>query len=175
VKSRLTKIQVLCAVVVCSLVLMGADGGGRADAERSRLEAQASSLQKKIAVLRREEDFLLFQKAVYSTDSKYLIINIAKRTAQLKYKNRVLQDFRFKAAKKIHERGFPSGMLVLTKKREGKNDQNTLIFGTSLVLQWKRTALPKQEAGIPVILFPQKEMLSVYYAVEEGALAYLLR
>jgi hypothetical protein len=174
VKNGVIKVQVLC-IVLCSLVLMGADGGDRARDERAQLEAKTSSLQKKIAALKREEDFLLFQKAMYSADSKYLIMNITKHTAQLKYKNRVLQDFRFRTAKKDHGRRFPAGMLVLTKKREGKNDRDTLIFGTSLVLQWKRTALPKEEAGIPVILFPQKEMLSVYDAVEEGSIAYIVR
>lgn len=162
-------------MVLCSLVLMGADGGDRARVERAELEAKTSSLQKKVALLKREEDFLLFQKAMYNTDSKYLIINIAKRTAQLKYKNRVLQDFRFKEAKKNHGREFPKGMLVLTKKEEGKNDQHALVFGTALVMQWQRDAVPTREAGIPVMSLPKKEMLSVYYAVEEGALAYVIR
>jgi hypothetical protein len=174
VKSGAIKIQVLC-IVLCSLVFMGADGGDRVREERAQLEAKTSSLQKKIAILKSEEGFLLFQKAMYSADSKYLIMNITKRTAQLKYKNRVLQDFHFKMPKKIRDRMLPAGMLVLTKKEKGKNDQDSLIFGSSLVLQWKRTAPSKQEVGIPVILFPKKEMLSVFYAVEEGSLVYLVR
>jgi hypothetical protein len=174
VKSFLSKIQVLC-VVLCSLVLMGADGGESARDERSPLEEQTLALQKKISALKRERDFLLFQKAMYSTDSKYLVMNFAKRTGQLKYKNRVLMDFRFKAVRNISGRGLQPGMLVLTKKEEGKKDQNALAFGRSFVLQGKRTVVPPEDSGIPTISLQEKEMLSIYYALEVGALAYIIR
>jgi hypothetical protein len=168
------KIQVLC-MVLCSLVLMGADGGDSVRDERAMLEDQMSGLQKKVSALKREQDFLLFQEAMYSSDSKYLIMNFAKRTGQLKYKNRVLLDFRFKTAKKISSRGLQPGMLVLTKKEEGKKDQHALAFGKSIIMQWKRTVVPPEESGIPAISLQKKEMLSLYYALEEGALAYVVR
>ena len=174
VKSYLSKIQVLC-MVLCSLVLMGADGGDSAPDERAPLEKQAAALQKKIPALKREQDFLLFQKAMYSTDSKYLIMNFAKRTGQLKYKNRVLMDFRFKTPGKFSGRGLQPGMLVLTKKEEGKKDRHALAFGRSFILQWKRTAVPPEDGGIPAVSLQKKEFLSVYYALEEGALAYVVR
>jgi hypothetical protein len=173
VKSFLSKMQLLC-LVLCSLVLMGVDGGESARDERSPLVEQTVALQKKISALKREQDFLLFQKAMYSADSKYLIMNFPKRTGQLKYKNRVLMDFRFKALKNISGRGLQPEMLVLTKKEEGKKDQHALAFGRSFVLQWKRTVVPPEDSGIPAISLQQKEMLSIYYALEEGALAYII-
>jgi hypothetical protein len=172
VRSVFRKIPILF-VIIFSCVLLGADGGAVRD-ERASLEEQRAALQKKITVLKREQDFLLFQESMYGGDSKYLIINIAKRTAQLKYKNRLLKDVRFTASKKFPH-GLQPGMLVLTKKDEGKNDQHALVFGTSLIVQWKRTSVPPGESGIPFITLPKKEMQSLYYAVEEGALAYIIR
>ncbi len=154
---------------------MGAAGDNIAGNERAVLEEQHAQLRKKISGLKREQDFLLFQKAMYSADSKYLVINVLKRTAQLKFKNRVLMDFRYRASKKFPRRGPRQGKLVLTKKEEGKNGRHALVFGTSLVVQGKRAAVTPDEARIPSIVFPKKEMQSVYYAVEEGALAYVVR
>jgi hypothetical protein len=161
-------------VIFFSFVLLGADGGDTGRDERPSLESQRSTLQKKISALKREQDFLLFQQSMYSADSKYLIINIRRRTAQLKYKNRLLKDVRFTVSKKIPH-GLQPGMVVLTKKEEGKNDQHALVFGTSLIVQWKRTTVPPGEKGIFFITLPKKEMQSIYYAVEEGALAYVIR
>jgi len=162
-------------MVLCSFVLMGAEGGDIAPDERILLEEQTSALQHKISALKSEQDFLLFQKAMYSTDSKYLIIDFKKRTGQLKYKNRVLMDFRFKMPVKFHGYGLRPGMLVITKKEEGKNDQHAMAFGKSFIMQWKRTIVPPEELRIPAIALQKKEMLSIYYALEEGALAYVVR
>lgn len=173
VKNYLIKIQALC-VVLSALILMGAAGRDIAVDERASLEEQTSALQNKILALKREQDFLLFQKAMYNTDSKYLIMNFASRTGQLKYKNRVLMDFRFKTPGKYRALMLEPGMLVLTKKKEGKNDHHTLAFGKSFIMQWKRTVVPAAESGIPAISLQKKDMMSVYYAIEEGALAYVI-
>jgi len=161
-------------MVLSALILMGAAGREIAGDERPSLEAQTSALREKISTLEREQDFLLFQKAMYSTDSKYLILNFARRTGQLKYKTRVLMDFRFKTPGKYPGRGPQMGMLVLSKKKEGKDDQHTLAFGRSFIMQWKQTVVPAEESGIPAISLQKKDMLSIYYALEEGALAYVI-
>ena len=161
-------------MVLLSLILMGAAGGEVSYDERPSLEEQTSALRKRLASLERERDFLLFQKAMYSTDSKYLIMNFTRRTGQLKYKNRVLMDFRFKTSGKYPGRGPQPGMVVLSKKKEGKNDQHTLAFGGSFIMHWKRSDVPTKEAGMQAISLPKKDMLSIYYAMEEGALAYVI-
>jgi hypothetical protein len=58
---------------------------------------------------------------------------------------------------------------------EGKKDRHALVFGSALIIQWKRSSVPPQEADIPFITLTRKELLSLYHAVEEGALAYIER
>jgi hypothetical protein len=174
VKSCLIKIQVLC-FALSALFLMGASRRDFASDERTSLVERTSALRHKIVVLKHEQDYLLFQKEMYSSDSKYLIMNFARRTGQLKYKNRVLMDFRFKLPGKYRGRRFQKGMLVLMKKTEGKNDHHTLAFGgRSFIMQSERTAVPAKESGIPAVCLQKKDMMSVYYALEEGALAYVI-
>ena len=165
----------LLLVIVLTPFLMAADGGDAVRDERASLEAMRSTLRQKISSLKREQDFLLFQKTMYAADSKYLIIDVKHRTAQLKYKNRLLKDMHFTPSKKFLGRGLRQGMLVLTEKVEGKKDRDALVFGKSLVVQWKQSIVPPQERGLPSITLLKKELLSVYYAVEEGAPAYILR
>ncbi len=167
--------RLLLIVALTPFLLAAADNGQSARNERASLEAMRSTLRQKISSLRREQDFLLFQKTMYAVDSKYLIIDVKHRTAQLKYKNRLLKDMHFTPSKKFPGRGLRQGMLVLTKKVEGKKDRDALVFGKSLVVQWKQSMVPPQEKGLPSITLLKKELLSVYYAVEEGAPAYLLR
>jgi hypothetical protein len=155
--------------------LTGADQGGIERDERAALREQRAKLQRRVDALRREQDFLLFQKAMFSSDSRYLVINPAKKTGQLKYKNRVLKDFRFQTSKNFRNRAPRPGMLTLTKKTEGAKGRHALVFGGSLIVQWKRTAVPKQEAAIPFLSLTRKELQSIFYAVEEGAPAYIMR
>jgi len=162
------------SIILFILCFSGVEGTAQEQDERAALQKQQQVLQEQVATLKREQDFLLFRKTMYAADSKYLVLNSEKKTGQLMYKNRVLKDFRFTPS-----RNFPgavqSGMLVLTKKSEGKTDRNALIFGTALIIQWKRAVVPKREARIPAISLTKKDMLSVFSAVEEGATAYIVR
>jgi hypothetical protein len=163
------KLKNIVWIVTLSFFLLGADGGDRD--ERAMLLNREQALRQKIATLKREQDYLLFQKAMYAADSKYLVLNMADKTGSLKYKNRALRNFHFTAS-----RNFPGnlqpGMLALTKKAEGKNDRRALLFGKSLIIQGKRIAIPKK-TDIPLISLTKKEMLSIFSAVEEGATVYL--
>jgi hypothetical protein len=165
----------LLLIVVVAIFLLGGNVAAQEQDERAALQAQQQTLRKKVAALKREQDFLLFQKEMYAADSKYLVLNIAEKSGQLKYKSRVLQSFQISVPKSSSVRSLQPGMLVLTKKAEDKKDRFTLMFGASLVLQWKRDGVSKREAGIPVFSLDEKEMLSIFLAVEEGALAYILR
>ncbi len=158
-----------------SVFLLGADNGAADRVERDALRDRQATLRERIKALRNEQDYLLFRKMMYCADSKYLIINVAGKTGQLKYKNRVLKDFRFKTSKNFHADAFRPGIVTLTKKVEGKNGRHVLVFGRSFVVQWRRTAVPQKDADIPVISLSRKEMASVFYAVEEGSMAYIER
>src|SRR5512135_3234238 len=78
-----------------SVFLMGADNGGQSGEERGKLLEQQKQLSARVKSLKREQDYLLFQSTMYASDSKYLVINISRKSGQLKYKNRILKDFHF--------------------------------------------------------------------------------
>ncbi|HXY54248.1 MAG TPA: hypothetical protein VEM40_06230 [Nitrospirota bacterium] len=160
-------------LLLLSLFLAGMNGNGQEPDEREELLQQREELNKKIETLRREQDFLLFEKVLYAADSKYLIINLGSRAGQLKYKNRVLKDFRFKASPKLAGSIGP-GALTLTKKREDPGQRHVLVFGKSLVIQWKRPPRAPYQADVPSLSLSKTDLQSIFYALEEGAKAYIL-
>jgi len=166
---------VLIAVLILSPLIVGAEASSEGLDERAALRDQYKSLNKQLTALQREQDFLLFQKVMYASDSKYLVIKTKEKTGLLMYKNRVLKDIRFTPSEKISSRTFKPGKLVLTKKVEGKHDRNVLIFGDTLIIQWKRDWVPTREKKIPVLSLKRKEMLSVFYALEVGSQVYIVR
>ncbi len=158
-------------LIAVSLLLMGADNGEQGVEERAKLLEQQKQLNARIDTLKQEQDYLLFQKMMCASDSKYLVINLASRTAQLKYKNRILKDLHFTSKGKVGM--LKRGELTLTKKIEERKAGNLLIFGTSFVLQGKRVPKTELPAGIPRFTLSRKDFKSVFYAVEVGAKAYL--
>jgi hypothetical protein len=165
----------LLVMGLLSIFILGANAGAVTQDDRATLEAQQQTLTKKVAMLKQEQDYLVFQKQMYAADSKYLVINLAKKNGQLKYKNRVLKNFAFSVPRKNLARSTQPGMLVLTTKTADAKDRFTLRFGSSFALQWKRDEVVKSVAGVPVLSLEEKEMLTIFLAVEEGALAYVIR
>ncbi len=165
-------ISVLLTLVL-SLFLMGADNVEQDGEERGKLLEQQKQLSVRIKKLKRVQDYLVFQSAMYASDSKYLIINISQKTGQLKYKNRVLKDFHFKRVSG-RVRKLTRGALTLTQKIEGARQRKLLVFDNSLVLQGALAPAVELEAGIPRFSLSKKDFRSVYYAIEAGAKAYIL-
>lgn len=157
-----------------SALLLSTNAGGQEQDDRAALQGRQQALRKKVAVLKREQDFLLFQKEMYASDSKYLVLNLAEKSGQLRYKNRVLKGFRVIPAKNFDVHALEPGALILTKKTEGKNNRFALIFGDALIIQWARTAVLREGANTPTLLLREKDVLSVFSAVEEGARAYIV-
>jgi hypothetical protein len=166
--------KIACLSLLFALFLTGAVGAAQGSDERDKLLEQQKQLGARIETLKREQGYLLFQKTIYASDSKYLIINIAAKTGQLKYKNRVLKDFHFTLVSGRAGRLAP-GAMTLTKKIEGPKERNALIFGKSLILQGKHAPMTPLEAGIPRFSLSKKDSLSVFYAIEVGAKAYVIR
>jgi hypothetical protein len=160
-------------MLVLSLCLAGICGAEHGEVDRKKLVAQEKKLYARIETLQREQDYLVFQKTMYESDSKYLIIDFAARIMQLKYKNRVLKDIPFKRVLGRVSR-LSHGALTLTQKIEGPGERNLLIFGQSLVLQGKYASSKLLEEGIPRVFLSRKDFLSVYYAIESGAKAFIL-
>jgi hypothetical protein len=162
-------------ILILSLFLMGADNVEQRGDERNALMDRQKKLQARIQTLQAEQDFLLFQKTMYTADSKYLVLNMTEKTGQLKYKNRVLKDFHFIPPKNDPHRKLRTGMLALTRKSAGKGSRHALVFGGDLILRRKNDVVPKQEAGINPLFLKKKDMDSLFSAVEEGALAFVMR
>ena len=159
-------------VLAASLFLMGAENGEQGTDEQAKLLEQQKQLNARIETLKQEQDYLLFQKTMYASDSKYLVLNITARTGQLKYKNRILKDFHFTSAGKAGM--LKRGTVTLTKKIEEPKKRKLLIFGTSLVLQGKQVPKTQIQAGVPRFSLSKKDLLSVFYAVEVGSKAYIM-
>ncbi len=161
-------------MLVLSLFFTGISGAEpENDGQREKLIEQHKQLSAGIERLTREQDYLVFQRTMYATDSKYLIINIPEKTGQLKYKNRVLKDFQFTLISGRIRRLMP-GELMLTRKIEGPRSRNLLVFGKSLVLQGKQAPETELDAGIPRFALSRRDFKSLYAALESGAKAYVI-
>jgi hypothetical protein len=160
-------------MLLLSLFLVGADSGEQGSDEKAKLLEQQKQLSGKIETLKQEQSYLLFQKMMCASDSKYLLINLAARTGQLKYKNRVLKDFRLTLVSGRASMPAP-GAVTLTNKPENPSGKSRLVFGNTFVLQSRQTPISPIAGNIPRISLAKKDFLSIYYAVEAGAKAYIL-
>lgn len=139
--------------------------------ERAKLLEQEKQLNEKIESLKREQDFMLFEKMLYANDSKYLILYISDGKGELKYKGRVLRNFRLSSSKQDH-RKIVQGAITLTKKIDGAQGPVSLVFGKSLVLRKKSSSAPAANP-VPRVSLLHKDFTAVYYAVDQGAKAYI--
>jgi hypothetical protein len=171
---RINNSKIKYLLFMISVLLLGTNAGGQEQDDRAALQERHQALRKKVVMLKREQDFLLFQKEMYASDSKYLVLNLAEKSGQLKYKNRVLKGFRFISAKNFDGHALEPGALILTNKTKGKSNRFALIFGSALIVQWTRTTFLREGATIPTLLLREQDILSVFSAVEEGARAYIV-
>ncbi len=162
-------------VLFAAVFLAGADAGDPGQGELDVLQNQQASLRTQIEALKQEQDYLLFRRAMYQTDSKYLVMDIAARSGRLMYKNRVLKEFAFRLPKNFRKNSLRPGMMLLTKKLEDKKERRTLVFGSSFLLHGKGAAAPTLPQDAARISVTKKDLSSLYYALEEGAAAYLER
>lgn len=160
--------------VVMAMLVMAYAGGGHAQIGQTELLERERGLKEKAARLRQEQDFLLFQKEFYLSDSKYLILDLEKGRGMLKYKNRLLKAFSFTPTSWDAVRPLPPGQVVLTKKIGSDHRRLTLIFGQSFIVQSKPAAhAEKGHGGMPRLYLKKGDMLSLFYALEVGARAFI--
>lgn len=166
------------AVIAVPLVLclIGAGGYAQEDVERRNLLEQRERLTDRLEELRRERDFLLFQKEFYASDSKYLLFDFSTGRCQLKYRNRILKDAPFSVSPNIPAKARSIGVVTLTRKREMPGKKTALVFGESFIVQSERKKKPlPAERRLPRVLLSQRDMKSMFYALEEGAKAYIVQ
>ena len=160
-------------LLVLSVFLLGMDGSGMGDVGQEGLAARQRELQARIESLKSEQDLLLFQKQFSTMDSKYLILDLVRGRGQLKYRSKVFLDFTFKPLPKRVIRTLLRGARALTRKFEESGGRFALSFGPTFILRTNSATAPGLK--IPQLIVPLKEMRSIFIALEEGSLAYILR
>jgi len=165
----------ICPLVLAVLLFTPLQGRPQEPGEQALLEEQQKQLRKKRDTLRQEQDFLQFQKEFYVSDSKYLLLDFVKEAGQLKYKNRVLKSFIFTPSVKIPSQAIQPGAVTLTKKIQTSGGWRSLTFGASLVIQMKSKAARREDLRVPRITVSRSDMASLFYALEEGSRAYVVK
>jgi hypothetical protein len=166
------------SAILLSVFLLGMDGNAQETEERRQLEQQQKDLRTKIESLKRGQDLLLFRKEFYSSDSKYLILNIPAGKGELRYKNRLLKSFSFTPSSKSRLNAVPVGPAAVTKKVEGRGKRYEIIFSRSFMMRIKPKDVrpsPKDRVSPPRLFVSKRDIQSLFYAVEEGSKAYVLQ
>ncbi len=162
-------------VILLFPLFTGMDGAGRVPDEKASLLEREKELTEKIVKLRRDQDFLIFKKEMYAADSKYLLLNLSQKHGTLKYKNRILMDFKFTSSSAAGLKGIPEGRVILTRKTEGSGRKYALSFGKAFIMQPKRVKNQVKDNNTPRLFLSKKDMAAIFYAVEAGSMAYILR
>lgn len=157
-------------VIVLLSFAFAAKGNAQETDERQQLIERQKQLDARIAKLRSEQDFLLFEKQMEESDSKYLLLDLSAGSGTLKYRSRILKNFSFSP---VRSRRPPPGPVVLTAKEEQQGSRRRLIFGTALVLETKQKGGRRGDAARRLALL-RRDMASLFYALDVGSPAYIL-
>ena len=161
------------AVVLLSLLLMGMDNAVPEAEERRQLAEKQAQLEARIASLKREQDFLLFQKAFFGSDSKYLVIDLAAGTGTLKYRNRTLRTFGITVPLSLRHR-LREGRYLLTAKNDGTAGKRSLVFQDSFAIHGKGySGASAGEKRLPGMTIGSKDLAALYFAVDNGTMIYV--
>ena len=127
------------------------------------------ALSARLDTLKAEQDFLRFQKVVYETDSKYLVLDLASGKGMMMYRNRVLRTFameRMGTKARVPERG----IIRMTGKIDGSSKKRALIFGNGLTFYGRKANVGLKQAAYGL---GTKDLAALFYALEIGANAYM--
>jgi hypothetical protein len=164
-------------VPVLIVLLLSSVCFGQERDERRLLVEQELQLREKVELLKQEQDYLLFQKALAAADSKYLILDVRNGKGMLKYRNRILRSFKFPDVDRSLPGAAASGAITLTGKIDGPTRKRQLIFDNSrLILEAKHTAL-RASKGKPAVRIPlvTKDLGALFFVLERGSMAFIIR
>jgi hypothetical protein len=164
------------AVILLSFLLMGMDGPPRESGDKRQLEERQAQLADRIEALKRDQEFLLFQRSLATIDSKYLILDLRAGKGMLKYRGRILRNFNFPLMGKPLPAGRKQGVVTLTGKLDGSPVKRQLVFTDPLLIIGSKhvsTGKAKSKKGIRIIL-GTKDLSAIFYTLEMGSLAYIL-
>jgi len=129
----------------------------------------------RIKALKKEQEFLLFQRTLAAADSKYLILDLRTGKGMLKYRGRILRTFNCPLAGKRLPAAFPKKIVTLTGKVDGSPGTRQLVFTDPLlIIQSKHvsTGKAKSKEGLRIML-GTKDLGAIFFALEKGSLAYI--
>jgi hypothetical protein len=163
----------LPTIAILSFLLMGMDNAPRDAADRKQLEETQKRLASRIEVLKREQDFLLFQRSFAGSDSKYLILDLSARMGTLKYRNRILRTFDLSITSPGH-RQIRKGRHVIAFKIDGSSKKRSLIIEDEFLIHGTAySGRPKGGSGMPSLVIGRKDLAALFFAVDKGTLLFI--
>jgi hypothetical protein len=161
------------AIVLLSFLLMGMDGAPRANDDQQQLEEKLVQLAARIDALKEEQDFLLFQRSIAGSDSKYLLLDLSAGTGTLKYRNRILRTFGFNISSPGH-RQIRKGRHVLASKSDGSSKHRELVIDDAFVIHGKAySGRSSGGKGMPSLVIGQKDLAALFFVVDKGTLLFI--
>jgi hypothetical protein len=157
-------------------VVLGSSVFGQESDEARMLRERERQVRARIEALKKEQEFILFQRALATVDSKYLILDLRTGNGTLKYRGRVLRNFNFPLAGRSLPAARSKGIISLTGKLDGSPGKRQLLFNDQLlIIQSKHasTIKAKSKKGLHILL-GTKDLGAIYYALEKGSLAYVI-
>jgi hypothetical protein len=170
-----TSIRTALALTAAVIVLASSVFGQESDEARS-LRQRERHIRTRIEALKKEQEFLLFQRTLATADSKYLIFDLRTGKGMLKYRGRILRNFNCFHAGKHLPAALPKRIATLTGKVDGSPGRRQLVFTDPLVIiQSKHVSIGKAKSkeGLRIML-GTKDLGAIFFALEKGSLAYIL-
>jgi len=169
------KITQMFFLILFSFLLMGMDGPPRGDDELRMIEEKRAQLTVRVEALKDEQDFLLFQRAIAGSDSKYLLLDLSAGTGTLKYRNRILRTFGFTVSA-ARPNQLRKGRYSITRKSDGAPGKMSLAVQDIFIIHGKAySGRQAGENGLPGVIVGRKDLAAIYYAVEQGSMLYIVR
>jgi len=168
-------VRTALALAVAGIVLGSSVFGQESDEARS-LREQERRVRTRIETLKKEQEYLLFQRTLAAADSKYLILDLRTGKGMLKYRGRILRNFNCALAGKHLPAALPKRIVTLTGKRDGSPGTRQLVFTDPLVIIQSKhvsTGKAKSKQGLHVML-GTKDLSAIFFALEKGSLAYII-
>lgn len=157
--------------------LVAATGRAQDTEEYAALAGNEQRLRAKIEHLKQQQRFLQFEKSLYASDSKYVVMDVSAGKGTLNYRNRILKSFEFSLKPSSRGRVPKQGPLLLSGKKEGKPRERQLVFGDQVVVlrSSKSGAAAGKRWQTPEAIIGTKDFASLFYALEKGSYLYILR
>jgi hypothetical protein len=163
----------LPAMALFSFLLMGMDNAPREADDRKQLEETQKRLASRIRELKREQDFLLFQRSFAGSDSKYLILDLSAGTGTLRYRNRVLRTFGLSVFSPGH-RQIRKGRHVIASKTDGSSKKRALVAEGGFLIHGKAySGGSGSRRNLPSLVIGRKDLAALFFAVDKGTMLFI--